>query len=100
MTQGDSLAMIVYGIGVLPIIREIRDARPRVTQPWYADDARGGGGGVIKAHPCTLPEPTGKGSTVGLISGTYQEYLCRGPAKRVKGGGIILWYGDQGGHRG
>ena len=31
--------MIEYGIGVLPLIRELRDAHPRVTQPWYADDA-------------------------------------------------------------
>ena len=43
MTQGDPLAMIVYGIGVLPIIREVRNAQPRVTQPWYADDAGAGG---------------------------------------------------------
>ena len=31
--------MIAYGIGVLPLIRELREAHPRVTQPWYADDA-------------------------------------------------------------
>ena len=34
--------MITYGIGVLPLIRELRDSHPRVTQPWYADDARVG----------------------------------------------------------
>ena len=32
--------MIEYGIGVLPLIWELRDAHPRVTQPWYADYAR------------------------------------------------------------
>ena len=42
VTQGDPLAMIVYGIGVLPLIRELRNAHPRVTQPWYADDAEAG----------------------------------------------------------
>ena len=41
-TQGVSLAMIAYGIGVLPLIRELCDAPPRVTQPWYVDDARAG----------------------------------------------------------
>ena len=40
--QGDPLAMIAYGIGVLPLIREIRGAHTRVTQPWYSDDAGAG----------------------------------------------------------
>ena len=35
--------MIVYGIGVLPLIRELRGTHPQVTQPWYADDAGAGG---------------------------------------------------------
>ena len=43
VTQGDPLAMIAYGIGVLPLIRELQGAHPRVTQPWYADDAGAGG---------------------------------------------------------
>ena len=42
-TQGDPLAIITYGIGVLPLIRELQGAHPCITQPWYADDtgARG-----------------------------------------------------------
>ena len=43
VTQGDPLAMIAYVIGVLPLIRELRDAHPRATQTWYADDAGAGG---------------------------------------------------------
>ena len=35
--------MIAYGIGVPPLIRELRGAHPWVTQPWYAD-ATGAGG--------------------------------------------------------
>ena len=35
--------MIAYGIGVLPLIRELRGSHPRGTQPWYADDASAGG---------------------------------------------------------
>ena len=43
VTQGKPLAIIAYGIGVLPLIRDLRGAHPRVTQPWYSDDAGAGG---------------------------------------------------------
>ena len=43
LTQGDPIAMIAYGIGVLPLIRELQGSHPRITQPWYADDAGAGG---------------------------------------------------------
>ena len=33
VTQGDPLAMIAYGIEVPTLIRELRGAHPRVTQP-------------------------------------------------------------------
>ena len=39
MTQGDPLAMIAYGIGILPLIKNPKRAIPDVTQPWYTDDA-------------------------------------------------------------
>ena len=37
------LSMITYGIGILPLICELRVTYPQVTQPWYADDAGTGG---------------------------------------------------------
>ena len=43
VNQGDPLTMITYGIGVLPLIRELRGSHHRITQPWYADDAGAGG---------------------------------------------------------
>ena len=43
MNQGYPLAIIAYGIGVLPLIRDLWDAHPQVTQPWYDDDAGVGG---------------------------------------------------------
>ena len=43
VTQGEPLAMIAYGIGFLPLIREIREENPRNTQPWYVVDAGAGG---------------------------------------------------------
>ena len=43
--------MIAYGIGVLPLIRDLRRAHPHVTQPWYADDVEAGEKfGDIMAH--------------------------------------------------
>ena len=51
VTQGDPLAMIAYGIGVLHLIRVLRADHPQVSQPWYADDAGAGGKfGDIMAH--------------------------------------------------
>ena len=44
VTQGDPLAMIAYGIGVIPLIRDLQGTHPRVTQPWYVNDAGAGGG--------------------------------------------------------
>ena len=47
VNQWEPLTMIAYGIGVLPLIRDLRRAHPRVMQPWYADDAgRGGSLGI------------------------------------------------------
>ena len=37
VTQGYPLAMIAYGIGVIPLIQELWGAHPRVTHPLYGD---------------------------------------------------------------
>ena len=37
MTQRDPLTIIAYGIGILPLIENLKPAIPDVTQPWYAD---------------------------------------------------------------
>ena len=39
MTHRGSLDRVAYGLGVLPIIRNMKAEHPGVTQPWYADDA-------------------------------------------------------------
>ena len=39
MTQGEPLGMIVYGIGILPLIKNLKGEITDVTQTWYADDA-------------------------------------------------------------
>ena len=37
MKQKDPLAMIAYGIGILPLINNLKQEIPDVTHPWYAD---------------------------------------------------------------
>ena len=39
VNQGNLMAMIVYGLGILPLIQYLRTSHPSVTQPWYDDDA-------------------------------------------------------------
>ena len=41
-TQGDRLALAIYGIGVIPLIELMQ--KPNVTQKWYADDGNAAGG--------------------------------------------------------
>ena len=50
VTQGDPLSMILYGIGILPLIRKIREEHPLVTKTWYANDAgaRGSFGDILR----------------------------------------------------
>jgi hypothetical protein len=43
ITQGDPLSMFAYGVGILPLIRVLKEEFPEVEQPWYADDAGAGG---------------------------------------------------------
>ncbi len=46
VTQGDPLAMVMYGLGLLPLIRNLKTEGPDLHQPWYADNA--GAGGTFK----------------------------------------------------
>jgi hypothetical protein len=39
VTQGDPLAMVLYGIAMCPLAERLQAAVPEVIQPWYADDA-------------------------------------------------------------
>ena len=40
VTQGDHMTMIAYGIGIPPLIKNLKQEIPDVNQTWYACDAR------------------------------------------------------------
>ena len=37
--QGDPLSMFLYGMGILPLIRKLKQLHVDCIQPWFADDA-------------------------------------------------------------
>ena len=39
VTQGDPLAMVLYGLAMVPLSKQLREEFPQVLQAWYADDA-------------------------------------------------------------
>ena len=49
VTQGDPLAMILYGVAMVPLIRFLKAEIPEVIQAWYADD----GASLDKSNPQT-----------------------------------------------
>eukprot|EP00978_Attheya_sp_CCMP212_P041254 scaffold234298_cov35-Attheya_sp.AAC.1 len=43
VTQGDPMAMVAYGLMLLPLIKLLKKEHPYASQPWYADDTGAGG---------------------------------------------------------
>jgi hypothetical protein len=57
VTEGDPLSMFTYGVGILLLIRTLKQAFPELEQPWYADDAGVAGKfDNICHHICKLKE--------------------------------------------
>jgi hypothetical protein len=44
LSQGDPLAMVLYGVALMPLAEHLRKFLPDVLTPWYADDAAAAGG--------------------------------------------------------
>ena len=38
MTQEEPLDMVAYGIGVICMMKQLKETYPDVTKPWYVDD--------------------------------------------------------------
>jgi hypothetical protein len=43
ITQGDCLAMSLYGVALMPLAFKMHETIPEVLQPWYCDDAGAAG---------------------------------------------------------
>ena len=39
ITQGDPLSMLLYGVALVPLAKELRAHYPELCTPWYADDS-------------------------------------------------------------
>ena len=83
-TQGDPLAMAIYGIGIIPLIELLQ--KPIVTQKWYADDRRAAGD--LKSLRAILDNLDVHGTAFGYHVKPSKCQLitqknCRGKAMRV-----------------
>ena len=43
VNQGEPLAMVEYGMGILLLIRKLQQSHPGINHPWYADDSGASG---------------------------------------------------------
>jgi hypothetical protein len=50
ITQGDCLAMSLYGVALMPLTLKMREAVPEALQPWYCDDAGAAGRALPNAQ--------------------------------------------------
>ena len=65
--------MIAYDIKVLPLIRELKYAHSKVSQPWYADNV--GVGGTFHHILSHMYDIMLRYPSKGVITGSNQEYL-------------------------
>ncbi len=59
--------MVAYGLGILPLICELKACVTNVNQPWYADHA--GARGIFDALQCYMAQL----QTLGLQHSYYPE---------------------------
>jgi hypothetical protein len=49
ITQGNCLAMSLYGVALMPLASRIRETIPDALQPWYCDNAGAAGKALLNA---------------------------------------------------
>ena len=50
ITQGDCLAMSLYGVALMPLVSRMREMIPEALQPWYCDNAGAAGKALPNAR--------------------------------------------------
>jgi len=50
ITQGDRLAMSLYGVALMPLASRMRETIPEALQPWYCNDAAAAGKALPNAR--------------------------------------------------
>ena len=102
VTQGDPTGMITYGLGILPLIRDLQTSHPGVTKPWYVNDAGTGGTfSGIRGHLDDLMvrfplwgyflEPTKSILVVFLRNIPRGKYLFHGYGLEIVTGSRYIW---------
>ena len=93
VTQGDPLAMVAYGLGILLLIYELRQAHPRITHNWYADDA--GAGGTSEGIRRHLDGLMVRGPPQGYFPKPTKSILVVSPRKIPQAEAFFRGYGFQ-----
>ena len=89
-TQGDPLAMLFYGVSLIPLIESLKD-RDKYLQTWYADDS--GALGPLENLVEWLSSLTENGPKYGYYSEPSKSYLVVHSNFVEKGHQLFDWFG-------
>ena len=88
VTEGETLTMVEYGLGILPLIRELRKVHSDITWICYTDDA--GSGGIFEGIRRHMNEFMARGPPARLPPLANQEHLGRVSLESPVVGGLYL----------
>ena len=76
ITQGNCLAMSLYGVALMPLASKMPEPIPKVLQPWYCDDA--GAAGKALPNACCLDLLVKSGPQYGYFPKPCKlYYICK-----------------------
>ena len=79
--------MVVYELGILPIICELQKPHPGITQPWYTDDD--GESGTFEGIWQHLDDLMVRGTLRGYFLKTTKSILVVSPWNAPAGAGLL-----------
>ena len=72
VVQGCPMAMVLYGLALLPLAEALKEAEPTVLQPCYADDLALQG--QVKRLPTVMTILEKRGAPPWILPGTFQKH--------------------------